>query len=92
MAEADFQQFVVALARRNGFLVYHTYRSTRSEAGYPDLVMVRGRRMVIAELKRAGKGPSMAQVQWLLAMAQVPGVECYCWDETDTAMVEAVLA
>jgi hypothetical protein len=32
-------------------LLYHTFDSQHSAAGFPDLVMARGRRLVAAELK-----------------------------------------
>lgn len=44
-------QSVVDAARLNGWLVYHTHDSRRSAEGFPDLVMLRLSRMVVAELK-----------------------------------------
>ena len=41
MTERQFQNWVVELAKANRWLVYHTYDSRRSEAGFPDLVLVR---------------------------------------------------
>ena len=52
MSEAQFQSHVVALAHRLGWLVYHTRDSRRSEPGFPDLVMVRGRTL-FREIGRA---------------------------------------
>ena len=43
MTEAQFQEAVVQLARLTGWLVYHTFDSRRSQAGYPDLTLLKGR-------------------------------------------------
>lgn len=39
--EKDFQQLVVDFARLNNWLVYFTWRSIHSPAGFPDCVFVR---------------------------------------------------
>jgi hypothetical protein len=98
VSEADFQSLVVETAALRGWRTYHTFRSDHSEAGFPDLCCVRGRRgdgqpprLLFAEIKKIGKAPTMAQVQWLLALAAVPGVETYAWDQTDTEEMLRVL-
>lgn len=75
ISEKDWQEVVVSYALLNKWLVYHTHDSRRSEAGFPDLVMVRGGRCVVAELKREGKAPTQAQREWLEALGKVPGVQ-----------------
>jgi hypothetical protein len=82
-SESEFMTAIIDEAKRTGWLVYHTHRSDKSEAGFPDLVMVRQGRMVVAEVKRVGGTPTMEQVRWLLDMARVPGIEVYCWDAAD---------
>jgi hypothetical protein len=82
-SEAEFMTAIIAEATRTGWLVYHTRRSDGSEPGFPDLVLVRQGRLVIAELKRVGGTPTMEQVTWLLELARVPGVEVYAWDAND---------
>lgn len=75
-SEAAFMQKVVSLAGFCGWLVYHTHRSDRSPAGFPDLVMVRGSRLLFAECKpetvrrRARVADVMARPAWL----QIPDV------------------
>lgn len=64
MSEAQFQSHVVALAHRLGWLVYHTHDSRRSEPGFPDLVLVRGRTL-FRELKTSSGVLSKAQRVWL---------------------------
>ena len=52
MSEAQFQKIVEGYAKVMGWLYYHTQDSRRSQPGFPDLVMLRGDRQVVAELKR----------------------------------------
>src|SRR5262249_11188129 len=84
-AERDFQARVVTLAELHGWRHYHTYRSARSPAGFPDLVLVRVEadgataRCVIAELKAAGGRPTAAQKTWLSELGMVPGLEVCLW-------------
>lgn len=88
MTEAELQGWVATSARMLGWLVYHTYDSRRSEAGYPDTTLVRGSRLVYAELKSMRGKVTAAQQQWLDALRRVPGVEVYVWrpDELDTIL------
>lgn len=70
-SEAAFLQKVEQEARHNGWLVYHTHRSDRSAAGFPDLVMVRPPRLIFAELK-AQDAPPRVLVRERPAVAQRP--------------------
>ena len=63
--ERSFAQEVVDYADRRRWLVYRTYDSRRSPAGYPDLTMARDHRLVFAELKSARGKLTEAQEQWL---------------------------
>jgi hypothetical protein len=71
-------------ARERGFLVYHTYSSRKSEAGFPDLTLVRPGRLIFAEVKtRIGK-LTRQQEMWLdLLKRSVPGVEVVVWRPSD---------
>ena len=91
-SETGFQAWVVGCGLTFGWKVYHTHDSRHSEEGFPDLVMLRGERMIVAELKVGGKVPTRAQVDWLLAFSRVAGSECYLWDETDRDVIERTLA
>lgn len=76
ISEATLLQCVTDLARLLQWRVYHPWRSDHSEAGWPDLALVRVRqgeppRLLFAELKRQGKEPSRAQRAWLLDLAAV---------------------
>lgn len=65
MREDALQGAIEELARRLGWLVYHTHDSRRSAAGFPDLVMVRRGRLIFAELKSMRGKVSAAQYIWL---------------------------
>ena len=77
-SEKDFQAAVVKLAISHGWKVYHTYDSRRSEPGYPDLTMLRGRSIVVAELKVEPNKPTAAQEKWLAAW-KLTDAEVYVW-------------
>lgn len=67
VTEAMVQDNIVRAAKLVGFgLIYHTHRSDRSPAGFPDLVMLhRSGRMVVVECKRQDNDPTEDQVDWL---------------------------
>jgi hypothetical protein len=70
--EAAFQAQVIEAAASLGWgLIYHTHDSRRSQKGFPDLVMVRGTRLLFVELKRVGEKPRVEQVAWLEGLEQV---------------------
>ena len=81
VSERVFQAGVVELARLGGWRVYHAYDSRRSEAGWPDLAMCRGERLVCAELKSRTGRVRADQRAWMLALGRVAGVEVYLWRE-----------
>lgn len=75
MTESQFQAQVVELARLRGWLVHHTRpalnRSGRwstpitGDPGFPDLILARRGRVIIAELKSEQGRVSTAQRRWL---------------------------
>lgn len=65
LGEREWQAQVVALAKTEGWAVYHTHDSRRSEPGFPDLVMVRGVQLIILELKTEKGVVSDAQQEWI---------------------------
>jgi hypothetical protein len=78
MTEAALQAQVNRELRAGGWRVYHTHRSDRSEAGYPDVAAVHAgqRRHLFAELKRRGKWPTAKQAEWL-ADLEAAGAEVW---------------
>lgn len=79
MSEADLLGWIATSARMLGWLCYHTHDSRRSEAGFPDVCLVRGDRLIFAELKTLRGKVTDAQQRWLDAFAGVPGVVVHVW-------------
>jgi hypothetical protein len=92
MSEKDLQRAVLELAALLGWRAYHTHDSRRSHRGFPDLTLVRGDRLVFAELKSAAGRMRPEQDEWLEALGHVPGVEAYCWRPGDLEAAAAVLS
>ena len=74
----DFQTAVVEAAKLQGWINYHTFDSRRSVAGFPDQVLVRSPRLILAELKVGTNKLSAEQADWLRALMGC-GVEVYLW-------------
>jgi hypothetical protein len=98
--EAAFLDSVLALARLRGWRCHHQrpamtrhgWRSPISgDAGWPDLVMARPPRLVLAELKTARGRLSDDQRIWLELLAGCPGVEAHVWWPAQWAEIEAAL-
>jgi hypothetical protein len=84
MSEDTVQAQIVEAAQRAGFtLIYHTWNSQHSAAGFPDLVMLhRSGRMVVVECKREGKEPTAAQWDWLRGFEALTDVcRLYCGEQ-----------
>lgn len=80
LTEAQLLDNVRKLSLLTGWLFYHTHDSRRSDAGWPDTVMlnVRQRRILFVELKaRTGRLRPMQGV-WLTALAAI-GMETAVW-------------
>lgn len=78
--EAGFCRAVIALARLRGWMVFHplplrTARGwatgTQGDAGYPDLTLARGGRVILAELKTDKGRLRPDQAAWLAAAGAV---------------------
>ena len=80
VTERDFQRSVVGYAKRRGWKYYHTVNARRSVKGFPDLVLVRGNRVIFAELKVGRNKRTQQQEEWATALNAVGGnCEYYCW-------------
>lgn len=91
--EWSFLNRVVECAQVLGWrreLIYHTYDSRHSRAGFPDLVLVRAPRVLFAELKTdvAPKELPYAQRVWMFELMRCPGVEYRLWRPRDWAAIE----
>jgi hypothetical protein len=90
-SEKEFQAAVVRLAESHGWRVYHTHDSRRSEAGFPDLCMVRRGVLVFIELKSEVGLPTAAQKEWLADLELVTGVVVRLWRPSDWNEVVTLL-
>ena len=92
MSERELQQAVYDAARLLGFRAYHTHTSRHSAAGFPDLVLLKGDRCIAVELKRQGRAPTVAQMEWLLAFERA-GAEAHVFTPSDwlSGEVERIL-
>ena len=80
MLEAEFHEQVATLMRLNGWSVYSVPDSRRvSLAGYPDLTMWKGSRLIFAELKTEKGRVSPAQEDVLSDLRHIPCAEIYIW-------------
>jgi hypothetical protein len=64
ISEKEWAAQVVELATATGWHRYHTYRSKKSPAGFPDETLVR-ERLVMLELKTESGNLSHAQREWI---------------------------
>lgn len=90
-AEKDLAAAVAELARLGGFARYHTYRSKRSPAGFPDEVLVKPPRVIFAELKTESGKPTRDQQAWLDKLRECPAVEVYVWRPSDLDDIALIL-
>ena len=91
LSEKDFMESIVQLARNTGWMVYHTYDSRRSTAGFPDLVMTKHKRLVIAEIKTETGKTSPAQDKWLETLRTARGVKVKLWRPSAWPEIERTL-
>lgn len=81
LTEAQWQSQIADLAKMFGWLFYHTWRSFHSPAGFPDCVLTRAGRTIIAELKTNKRKSKLspAQARWLWELRKTPGLEVFVW-------------
>ena len=100
MTERLLQLEIVEYARKHGWKVMHvdtartgghwTTATVYDGKGWPDLVMLRGSRLVVAELKAPKGKVSPEQYIWLDAFRAV-GAEAFVWREDDLDQWQDVL-
>lgn len=92
MSERTFQDdHVLPLARQFGWLAYHTHDSRRSVAGFPDIIALRGERMVVAELKSEKGRLTKDQLKWLTMFQSIPGAEVFVWRPSNSDRIVQIL-
>lgn len=86
-SERQFQAFVIARAINNGWKHYHAPDNKPDKngriqqgivKGFPDLVLVKGSRLVFAELKTETGRVMPEQKDWL-AILEATGATCFIW-------------
>lgn len=101
VTEAEFLEQVLDAARIFRWRTAH-FRPSRTAhgwrtavqgdgKGFPDLILTRPPRLVIAELKSAKGQVEHDQKEWINDLASCDGVEMYVWRPADLDEVIAVL-
>lgn len=83
-------------ADKLGWIAVHFPEALCNPSGWPDLILIRGRRTIFAELKReqergkkdGGLGPK--QVEWIGCLEHI-GAEIYVWYPSDWDEIEMTL-
>lgn len=98
ISEREWQNQVHKIAVSYGWKYYHAPdnkpingRIQRVVAGFPDLVMVKGKRVLFAELKKETGVLSDAQKEWLDVL-QNAGMETYVWRPSQVREVKQILS
>ena len=94
MTEKAFEAKVKKLARDNGWMYYHTWRSYHSPAGFPDCVMVRPPKIIFAELKSQRGKLSPQQEEWItrLYCCRSKDIRVYTWRPSDWDKIVEILS
>jgi hypothetical protein len=82
MTEAELQTCIEHAARYRGWRSYHTHDSRRSQAGFPDLVLVFGSRILWRELKSQTGRLRPEQQAWLDDL-EAAGADTGIWRPID---------
>jgi hypothetical protein len=101
-SEAAFQRVVIEYAQRRGWRVAHFRKAQNSRGvwrtpvagdgkGFPDLVLLRGERLIVAELKKDDAYPSPEQRAWLEAWRGIEGADVRVWRPRDWSEIESSL-
>lgn len=91
VTEKEFQANVLELATVLRWRTFHVLDSRGSAAGFPDLVMVRGPRLVMAELKSERGQLSEPQRVWLDDLGAVQTLDTFEWRPADWPAIEEAL-
>lgn len=97
--EAGLQRAVIDLAKLTGWLVHHTrpaqtkrgWRTPiQGDVGFPDLVLVKGHRVLFVELKSKRGRVTPDQEAWIMALA-LAGANIHVWRPVDWPVIERTL-
>ena len=79
ITEKFFTQQIAELAKVLDYKYYHPWLSIHSPRGFPDICMVKGERLIFAELKREQGELSPYQAEWLEVLKATGKAEVYVW-------------
>lgn len=91
ITEKQFESQIRDLAKIFRWKFYHPFLSKWSERGWPDITLLRDRRLILAELKSEKGKLSVHQARWLWALRKVPGIEVYIWRPRHIEKIKEVL-
>ena len=94
-SEGDFQKTIIEVAEIHHWNIYHVAKvkgklRSKSSIGFPDLVLVRGGRLIFAELKVGKNNPTDDQMRWLTELRRAHHY-VYLWRPCDWREIEEVL-
>ena len=98
VSESDWQKIVIKIAVRNDWKWYHPPNNLPNKygniqnivAGYPDLTLVKDKRLLFVELKTDKGRVSKEQKEWQEVLKKA-GCECYIWRPKDLIEVQKIL-
>ncbi len=70
---------------------YSWRTAIQGDAGFPDLLMAKDGRCIIAELKGDNSGPSLDQQAWLDVLSAVEVLETYLWRPMDLEEIKDII-
>lgn len=95
MTEKEFQSWLVDLAHLYKWKTMHILRPKGTEAGWPDLVLIKAPRLIFAELKTMKGKATAAQTWWGNALVEVAAanstIEYHLWRPSDRDEIERVV-
>ena len=90
-SEESLQNKVIDLLKLGRWVYFHSWSSRHSVAGFPDIIAIRGTRVLAIELKSTKGKLTPAQIAWGQTFTATGKVEYYCWYSEDwDEMVKAL--
>ena len=89
--EADFHAYVTDLLDVGQWLWHHETDSRRSPKGFPDIVAVKGDRIVFIEVKRENGKLRPEQLLWNRVLRECVHAEVYVWRPSDADEARRVI-
>lgn len=102
LSERAFQREVLRYAKQRGWKAFHASRAQYKSGqwatpyggdgkGFPDLLLLRNDRLIVAELKAQSGTLRQEQREWLNAFHSLPCAEVYVWRPADWQAILRIL-